>query len=222
LAVEEQGMLIIKLDHFDIPLIVRKSDGGYGYDSTDMAALSYRLRDLQREWLIYVTDAGQASHFHMCFDAVKAAGWVDKQRLDHIGFGVVCGEDNKRFKTRAGVTVKLIDLLNEAKERMLKQLTARAEEGKTPLQGDELAQAAEIIGFGAVKYFDLKQHPSTNYIFSYDRMLDTKGDTAVYLLFAYARVASILRKVRKLHAPNVSFFCGRARFFHGLDGPSPF
>ena len=161
-----------------------------------MAAINYRLKELQRDWVIYITDAGQANHFYMCFDAAKAAGWVDNnQRLDHIGFGVVCGDDGKRFKTRSSDTVRLIDLLDEAKVRMAASLKARAEEGKCPLSPEEIEEAAQVIGYGAVKYFDLKQHPSTNYIFNYDRMLDTKGDTAVYLLFAYARVASILRKV---------------------------
>lgn len=92
-------------------------------------------------------------------------------------------------------TVRLIDLLNAAKDKMKESLQARAEEGKSALAGQELEDAASIIGYGAVKYFDLKQHPSTNYVFSYERMLDTKGDTAVYLLFAYARLVSILRKV---------------------------
>jgi arginyl-tRNA synthetase len=91
--------------------------------------------------------------------------------------------------------VRLIDLLNAAKDKMKESLQARAEEGKSALAGEELEAAASIIGYGAVKYFDLKQHPSTNYVFSYERMLDTKGDTAVYLLFAYARLVSILRKV---------------------------
>lgn len=197
LVEDDKGMLIIKLPHFTIPLMVRKSDGGYGYDSTDMAALQYRLRDLQRDWLVYITDAGQAPHFHMCFDAGRAANWIaPDRRVDHIGFGVVCGDDGKRFKTRSSETVRLIDLLNAAKDKMKESLQARADEGKSPLSGQELEDAASIIGYGAVKYFDLKQHPGTNYIFSYDRMLDTKGDTAVYLLFAYARLASILRKVR--------------------------
>ena len=106
----------------------------------------------------------------MVFDAARAAGWVGaNQRLDHVGFGVVCGDDGKRFKTRSSETVKLIDLLDEAKRKMRDQLQARVEEGKSPLQGLELDAAAQIIGYGAVKYFDLKQHPSTNYVFSYDR-----------------------------------------------------
>lgn len=198
LIVEEEGMLISKLEHFEIPLILRKSDGGYGYDGTDMAALRYRSREMQRDWLVYITDAGQAPHFHMCFDVARKAGWLDElpTKADHIGFGVVCGDDGKRFKTRSSETVRLVDLLDAAKDRMAESLHQRAQEGKSPLQGEELVAASKIIGYGAVKYFDLKQHPSTNYIFSYDRMLDTKGDTAVYLLFAYARLASILRKAQ--------------------------
>ncbi len=113
-----EGMLVVQLPHFTIPLIMRKSDGGYGYDSTDMAALRYRIKEKQCKWVIYITDAGQGSHFHMCFDAGKAAGWTKDVRLDHIGFGVVCGEDGGKFKTRSGSTVRLIDLMNEARDRM--------------------------------------------------------------------------------------------------------
>jgi arginyl-tRNA synthetase len=151
---------------------------------------------LHREWLIYITDDGQSGHFHKCFDAAREAKWcVENQKLDFIGFGVVCGDDGKRFKTRSSETVRLIDLLNAARDRMHESLVERSKEGKSSLPEEELLAAAAVIGYGAVKYFDLKQNPSTNYIFSYDRMLDTKGDTAVYLMFAYARVASILRKV---------------------------
>ena len=96
----------------------------------------------------------------MCFDAAKKAGWIEKQRLDHIGFGVVQGEDGKRFKTRSSETVRLIDLLDAAKDRMHESLLSRANEGKCPLVGDELVEASKVIGYGAVKYFDLKQHPS--------------------------------------------------------------
>jgi arginyl-tRNA synthetase len=192
-----EGMLIIHLPHFDIPLIMRKSNGGYGYDSTDMAAIRYRTQELKREWIVYVTDAGQGSHFHMCFDAGKEAGWCKDVRLDHIGFGVVCGEDGGKFKTRSGSTVRLIDLLNEGRDRMKASLEARAAEGKCPLSPEEIDVAATKIGYGAVKYFDMKQDPATNYIFSYDRMLSTSGNTAVYLLFAYARIASIIRKAEE-------------------------
>lgn len=209
---EDDGMLIFTMPHFTIPLILRKSDGGYGYDSTDMAALHYRLFELQREWVIVITDAGQATHFYMCFDAARSANWLvpGKHRVDHIGFGVVCGDDGKRFKTRSSETVRLIDLLNTAKDKMKESLLERVLEGKSPLQADEIDRAAGIIGYGAVKYFDLKNNPSTNYIFKYERMLDTKGDTAVYLLFAYARLSSILRKVRLVvctYSCFVGLFC---------------
>lgn len=220
----EQGMNLLHLPHFEIPLILRKSDGGYGYDSTDMAAIKYRTQTLKHDWVVYITDAGQANHFYMVFDAARKMGWVPTAggeappasnanncgnnltqrpnnktniRLDHIGFGVVCGDDGKKFKTRSSETVKLIDLLNESSSQMLASLKARKEEGKCPIDDADLEAAAKKIGFGAVKYFDLKQNPVSSYVFNYDRMLDTKGDTAVYLLFAYARVASILRKAKE-------------------------
>ena len=207
LVEDDQGMKIIKLKHFNIPLIVRKSDGGYGYDSTDMAAIHYRLYEKQADWIIYITDAGQADHFYMCFDAARAAGWVEHQRLDHIGFGVVTDPvTGKRFKTRSGEVVKLIDLINEGKTRMADSLRERAKDGKTPLSDDDgsIEHAASIIGTGAIKYADLKNNPATDYAFSYDKMLSTQGDTAVYLLFAYARVASILRKANTEKGKDLS------------------
>jgi arginyl-tRNA synthetase len=220
LVYDDQGMLLLKLPHFTIPLILRKSDGGYGYDSTDMAALHYRLFTLKCDWCVYITDAGQAPHFHMVFDAGKAAGWftevaaqhpvyslqgkLAEPRVDHIGFGVVCGEDGKRFKTRSSETVRLIDLLNEARDRMKTSLLTRSEEGKLA-NLEDVDESSAHLGYGAVKYFDLKQHPTTNYIFNYDRMLDTKGDTAIYLMFAYARLASILRKVSFVFFFSVCF-----------------
>jgi len=226
----DQGMKCMHLPHFEIPLILRKSDGGYGYDSTDMAAIKHRCQTLKQDWVIYITDAGQANHFYMVFDGARKMGWVPTAggeappatnanncgnnltqlpnnktniRLDHIGFGVVCGDDGKRFKTRSSDTVKLIDLLNESSVQMLASLKARKEEGKCPIDDADMEAASKKIGFGAVKYFDLKQNPVSSYVFSYERMLDTKGDTAVYLLFAYARVASILRKARDDKGINI-------------------
>lgn len=205
----DEGMKILKLPHFTIPLILQKSDGGYGYDSTDMTALYYRLFTLKVDQIIIITDAGQANHFHMCFDAGKAAGWLDEAKknknyqngedikLNHIGFGLVCGDDGKRFKTRSSETVRLIDLLNQAKDSMKKILLERVNENKSSLSLKEINEASKKIGYGAIKYFDLKQNPTSNYIFSYEKMLDTRGDTAVYLLFAYARLSSILRKARE-------------------------
>ena len=217
----EENMLIIKLAHFTIPLIVRKSDGGYGYDSTDMAAMHYRLFEKKADWIIYITDAGQAPHFYMVFDAARAAGWVtNNQQLDHIGFGVVCGDDGKRFKTRSSETVRLIDLLNAAKDRMKTSLETRAADGKVSVSAEEIEKSAAKIGYGAVKYFDLKQNPQTNYIFSYDRMLDTKGDTAVYLMFAYARLASILKKAGTENNVDIAALATRAGTLLNLEHES--
>eukprot|EP01039_Chlorochromonas_danica_P008657 gene8657-9538_t len=262
LVFEDQGMKVIKLPHFTIPLILRKSDGGYGYDSTDMAALKYRMFAIDRDWIIILTDAGQNTHFEMCFDAANTAGWVDNDRniiyqpvsppltgtvdpanpyvirndirkrcrLDHIGFGVVCGEDGKRFKTRSSDTVRLIDLLNAARDKMYDSLMDRVKEGKSTFvvtpnddpeyKDPELLAAASCIGYGAVKYFDLKQHPSTNYIFNYDRMLDTKGDTAVYLMFAYVRLVSILRKAEQERGLQMATIISEAQSVLTLDHPA--
>jgi arginyl-tRNA synthetase len=173
-----------------------------------------------RDWVVYITDAGQATHFEKVFLAAKAAGWVTDQRLDHIGFGVVQGEDGKKFKTRSSETVKLMDLLNAARDEMQTSLRARAAEGKTNLTEEELVTAATKIGYGAVKYFDLKQNPLTNYVFSYARMLDTRGDTAVYLMFAYARVASILRKAAEDKGMEVSTLFGAASSTLALTHPA--
>ena len=125
---------------FTIPLMVQKSDGGFGYDSTDMAALSYRLRTLKADRLVYITDFTQTDHFHMCFEAAKRAGWWNQtsHRVDHIGFGVVQGEDGKRFKTRSGETVRLVDLLDESVIRMEKGLRERAAEGKGSIPENEI------------------------------------------------------------------------------------
>ena len=224
---EDEGMLVIMLAHFTIPLILRKSDGGYGYDSTDMAALKYRIFDLKADWIIYITDAGQANHFYMCFDAAKEAGWTaasvstpsEAVRLDHIGFGVVCGDDGKRFKTRSGTTIKLIDLLNESKKRMEISIRERVAEKKTMLMEEEIVNSASKIGYGAVKYADLKSHPTTDYIFNFDRMLDTKGDTAVYLMFAYARISSILRKANDERNINISEYFEKSEDLITLEFP---
>jgi len=197
LVVDSKGAKCIFTSVDEVPLMVVKSDGGFGYDSTDMAAIHHRLVTMQANWLIYITDLGQENHFFKIFDAAKQAGWhtPTSTRVDHVGFGVVQGEDGKKFKTRSGETVKLSALLDEAEERAKAELTVRlGVEGGTNLTEDEIENAARVIGNSAVKYFDLRQNRVTNYIFNYDRMLDPKGNTAVYLLYAYARICSILRK----------------------------
>jgi len=190
----------VKRQAVNYPLFLRKSDGGYGYDSTDMTAIRHRLFEMDVDWVVYVTDKRQAEHFYMCFEAARRAQWLkdETHRFEHVGFGMVCGEDGKPYKTRSGDTVRLVDLLDMSAVRMKTSLEERVAEGKCQLTNEEVDAAARQLGYGAVKYFDLKQHPESDYQFSYDKMLDTKGNTAVYLLFAYARFASIVRKGKEL------------------------
>ena len=205
LKVEEGGAKCLFHEKFGYPLMLQKSDGGYGYDSTDMAALKYRLQVLKADRIVAITDFSQAEHFAMIFQAGRTVGWLDReQQLDHIGFGTVMGEDGKRFKTRSGDTVRLVDLLDEAVRRMEGELRQRLADGRTEIPEEDIHSVAEAIGYGAVKYFDLKRNPTSNYKFSYDQMLDTKGDTAVYLLFARARLESILSKAEAVHGCRVA------------------
>jgi len=205
---EEKGLLkvsdgskcvFLPQKKYVIPLMLQKSDGGFGYDSTDMAALKYRIDHLGASRVVCITDFSQGDHFHMIFDAGRMIGWIDddKHKLEHIGFGTVMGEDGKRFKTRSGDTVRLVDLLDEAVERMEASLNERIAEKKAVITPEEVHSVAATMGYGAVKYFDLRRNPTTNYKFSYDEMLDTKGNTAIYLLYAHARLESICAKAKR-------------------------
>jgi len=186
----------------DIPLMAVKSDGGYGYDSTDLAAVYHRLVVMRADWTIYVTDVGQEQHFFMIFDAAEQAGWhkAPITRLSHMGFGVIQGEDKKKFKTRSGETVKLSDLLDESVARAAKEIKNRVIEQEEKKQEvflkteEEQKEAAERIGIAAMRYFDMKQNRTSDYVFNYDRMLDAKGNSALYLFYAYARIRAIERK----------------------------
>lgn len=182
-----------------LPVIVQKSDGGFNYATTDLAAIRYRFAappagDGARR-VIYVTDAGQAGHFAAVFQVARRAGWIPEgARLEHVPFGLVQGEDGKKLKTRAGDTVRLRDLLEEAVQRAEADLRRRlAEEGRAE---DEafIRHVATTVGLAAVKYADLSQNRITNYQFSFDRMLALQGNTAPYLLYALVRIAGIARK----------------------------
>ncbi|KAL8494888.1 hypothetical protein ACS0TY_019161 [Phlomoides rotata] len=197
---ESEGARVIFIEGKKVPLIVVKKDGGYNYDSTDLAALWYRLKEEKAEWIIYVTDVGQREHFEMFFAAAKRAGWLPAEdnkypRASHVSFGLVLGEDGKRFRTRSTETIKLVDLLDEAKSKCKAALIERGKD-KDWTQ-EELDKTAEAVGYGAVKYADLKNNRTTNYTFSFDQMLNDKGNTAVYLLYAHARICSIIRKSGK-------------------------
>uniref|UniRef100_A0A804QSM8 arginine--tRNA ligase n=2 Tax=Zea mays TaxID=4577 RepID=A0A804QSM8_MAIZE len=202
---ESEGARVIFIQGHQIPLIVVKSDGGFNYASTDLTALWYRLNVEQAEWIIYVTDVGQQQHFDMVFSAAKMAGWLpdpsEKKfpKTSHVGFGLVLGSDGKRFRTRSTEVVRLVELLDEAKSRSKSELLQRlTENGKiVDWTDEELEQTSEAVGYGAVKYADLKNNRLTNYTFSFEQMLSDKGNTAVYLQYAHARICSIIRKSNK-------------------------
>jgi len=188
-----------------LPVIVQKSDGGFNYATTDLAAIRYRFGaapegDGARR-VIYVTDAGQANHFAGVFQVARRAGWVPGDgRLEHVPFGLVQGEDGKKLKTRAGDTVRLRDLLDEAVERAEADLRRRLEEEGRSEDEAFIENVATTVGLAAVKYADLSQNRITNYQFSFDRMLALQGNTAPYLLYAVVRIAGIARKGGDLEA----------------------
>lgn len=201
LLVEDEGARCVFLEGFQnkagnpLPLIIQKSDGGFNYATTDLAALRYRITQDQADRLIYVTDAGQENHFAQVFQVARRAGWIpDGVELTHVPFGLVQGDDGKKLKTRSGETVRLRDLLDEAVQRAQADLDTRFaadDRSESPEFKEEVSQA---VGLGAVKYADLSQNRTSNYIFSYDKMLALQGNTAPYLLYAYVRVRGISRK----------------------------
>jgi arginyl-tRNA synthetase len=176
-----------------LPLMVQKSDGGYNYDTTDMATIFHRTHIERGDRLIYVTDAGQALHFQMIFKAAEKAGYLDpkKVRVDHVPFGLVLGPDGKKFRTRSGETERLIDLLRSAIDYANKILQDR----EPNMPQEERQRIAHALGLGAIKYADLSNHRVSDYAFSYDRMLRFEGNTAAFLMYAYVRIAGIKRKV---------------------------
>ncbi|MEY3867077.1 MAG: hypothetical protein RLZZ338_968 [Cyanobacteriota bacterium] len=201
LLVENQGAQCVFVEGFmnkegePLPLIIQKTDGAYNYATTDLAAIRYRIEKEGADRVIYVTDSGQATHFAQVFKVADKAGWIpDTVEIVHVPFGLVLGEDGKKLKTRSGETVRLIDLLNEAIAYAKKDLETRVEkEGRTETE-DFINNVAQVIGLSAVKYADLSQNRTSNYVFSYDKMLALQGNTAPYLLYAYVRVKGIGRK----------------------------
>jgi arginyl-tRNA synthetase len=174
-----------------MPLMVRKQDGGYGYAATDLAALRHRVGALGARRVIYVVGAPQSQHFAMVFAVARMAGWAGPEvRLEHVAFGSVLGPDKKMLKTRAGEAVSLAALLDEAVERATKVVEDKARD----LDPAAKAAVAEAVGIGAIKYADLANDRIKDYVFDWDRMLSFDGNTAPYLMYAHARIRSILRK----------------------------
>lgn len=175
-----------------LPLMIQKSDGGYNYDTTDLAAIRHRIDVEKAQRIIIVTDAGQATHFKMIFKAAELAGYLDpkKVRADHVPFGLVLGSDGKKFRTRSGETEKLLDLIQAAVD----QADAILKERSPEMEQNERKELARALGIGAIKYADLSSHRTSDYTFSYERMLRFEGNTAAFLMYAYVRVAGIKRK----------------------------
>ncbi|MFI5526392.1 arginine--tRNA ligase [Streptomyces platensis] len=198
-AVRSEGALVVFFDEIrgkddqPVPLIVQKADGGFGYAASDLSAIRNRVFDLKATTLLYVVDVRQSLHFRMVFETARRAGWLSEDVTAHnMGYGTVLGADGKPFKTRAGETVRLEDLLDEAAERA----TAVVREKGEPigLTEQEITENGAQVGIGAVKYADLSTSPSRDYKFDLDQMVSLNGDTSVYLQYAYARIRSIFRK----------------------------
>jgi arginyl-tRNA synthetase len=189
-AIESEGATVAFTEGIEAPLILEKTGGGFGYATTDLSAIRYRVGVLKAARIIYFVGATQAQHFKQVFQIARAAGWAGHADLEHASFGSVLGEDGKMFKARSGDSVKLADLLQEAKERALVVVSE-----KTPdLPESQRRSIANSVGIGAVKYADLSKDRASDYIFSWDQMLALNGNTAPYLQYAYARTQAIFRK----------------------------
>ncbi|MEG3628863.1 arginine--tRNA ligase [Streptomyces poriticola] len=196
-AVRSEGALCVFFDDIKgpdgnpVPLIVQKSDGGFGYAATDLSAIRDRVFRLKADSLLYVVDARQSLHFRMVFETARRAGWLNEGvKAVQLAFGTVLGKDGKPFRTREGETVKLVDLLDEAIDRASAVVREKAQD----LSEEEIAERGTQVGVGAVKYADLSTSANRDYKFDLDQMVSLNGDTSVYLQYAYARIRSILRK----------------------------
>ncbi len=196
-ALDDKGLLTLSdgaqcvfLEGDEHPFIVQKSDGGYLYATTDLAAIRHRVHTLGADRISYVVDARQAGHFRQLFAVARLAGFARPEtRLEHVSFGMMLDKSGRPFKTRDGGTVKLVDLLEEAVIHAREAITSRENYSE-----EELERIAGIVGIGAVKYADLSIHRDSNYIFDWDKMLSFEGNTSLYLQYAYARIQSILRR----------------------------
>ncbi len=199
LLTESDGARCVFLDEFKnkdgdvLPAIVQKSGGGYLYATTDLAGIEHRSHTLNADRVLYVVDARQGLHFQQVFSIAKLAGMADEEcSLEHLSYGTMMGKDGKPFKTRSGDTIKLIDLIEEGIERAF-----RLVESKNPdLSEAEKQRIADIVGISAIKYADLSKNRNSDYIFDWDSMLSFEGNTAPYLLYAFARIRSIFRRAQ--------------------------
>lgn len=200
---KSDGALVVFPDGFvgregqPTPLIVQKSDGGFGYATTDLAAIRYRIKELGATRVLYVVGMPQRQHFAMIFESAKEAGWLTPEMsAEFVGFGHVMGKDGKTLKTRSGETIKLISLIDEAVERA----TELVAEKNPDLGAEKHAEVGRSVGIGAMKYADLSNDRIKDYTFDFDRMVSFEGNTAPYLQYAHARICSMLRKAEVLLA----------------------
>ena len=211
LAVPSDGALVAfpagftGRDGQPVPLILRKRDGGYGYDATDLAAIRYRARDLRADDILYVVGGEQRLHLAMIFAEASEAGWLTHTRPVHVSHGLILGPDGKRLRSRSGDSVKLVELLEEAIDRAAEVVADRSE-----LSEGERRSVARAVGIGAVKYADLSADRDRDYVFDWDRMLATDGNTSVYLQYANARIRSVIRRAGDEPDPTARILLGEA------------
>lgn len=194
---EDQGAKVVFLDEFKnkdgdpMGVIVEKSGGGFLYSTTDLAALRHRTHALNADRVLYYVDARQGQHFDQIFTIARKAGFVNEDtRTEHHAFGMMLGKDGKPFKTRAGTTIKLVDLLDEAEERAARLIASKASD----LNEEQKFKVIKAVAMGSVKYADLSKNRTSDYVFDWDTMLAFEGNTAPYLLYAYTRIKSIFRR----------------------------
>ncbi|MRI31962.1 arginine--tRNA ligase [Endozoicomonas sp. OPT23] len=194
---EDQGAKVVFLDEFKnkdgdpMGVIVEKSGGGFLYSTTDLAALRHRTNALNADRILYYVDARQGQHFDQIFTIARKAGFITEETsTEHHAFGMMLGKDGKPFKTRAGTTIKLVDLLDEAEERAARLIASK----ETDLSEEQKVQVIKAVAMGSVKYSDLSKNRTSDYVFDWDNMLAFEGNTAPYLMYAYTRVKSIFRK----------------------------
>ncbi|MCA9048799.1 MAG: arginine--tRNA ligase [Planctomycetaceae bacterium] len=195
LAVDSNGAVCVFSEHNTAPFIVQKSDGAYTYATTDLATIQYRLTELHADEILYVVDARQSEHFQLLFDTCRR--WnIGSVKCQHVSFGTVMGADGKPFKTRSGENVGLEDLIDEAVTRARAIVEKNAERPGAPkLSAEDMSRIATIVGVGGIKYADLHHNRDSDYVFDWDKMLATTGDTAAYMQYAYARICGIFREV---------------------------
>jgi arginyl-tRNA synthetase len=195
MAKESEGAMCVFLDGFDAPMIIQKKDGAFLYATTDLATIDYRMNQWKPDAILYVVDFRQGDHFEKLFATAKQWGFDDVE-LSHVSFGTVLGEDGKPLKTRSGVLISLDSLLDEAVERAHKVVSENDDAKKSGAELDEAQRQhiAHVVGHAAIKYADLSQNRTSDYVFSYDKMVAMQGNTATYLQYSYARIQAIFAK----------------------------